>query len=92
MALMKNGIPIKLDKDCRVKIDCSASEMWFKFGIYVPDMTTSQREMFSWIRENCTGYVYHVEYPLVVKKERRYIMEFFFKTVSDAIMFKMNFS
>ena len=94
MALMKYGIPNDVSKDRRVIIKYWDSEWNFlsAFGLTHPKLEPTDiplKDMYSWIRENCSGYVYNI---IFLDKNEDQLVEFFFKTVADAVMFKMHFS
>jgi len=45
-------------------------------------------DLADYCRKNFKGYVYYIEYPC----RNRWVLEFFFKNVSDAIAFKLGHS
>ena len=93
MALLRNMIPDNVSQDSRVKIDLDPKNgFWAQFGLNVRAFDPDKKKLyFKWIRENCQGYVYWVEYELSNSKKVDYVIEFFFKTVADAILFKLAF-
>ncbi len=62
-----------------------------KFGIKAtPQPETAEHDMCKWIRSNCKGIVYAVR--CFKNKNQDTVFEFFFPNLSDAILFKLNYS
>jgi hypothetical protein len=92
MALMKWGVPNQTDMGRRVSIPYTAFDWLIAFGIIHHTVHPSidadrQSEILDWIRKNCSGYVYNVQYES--KNRKFWIWEFYFKTEADAMYFKM---
>ena len=96
MALLKNSLPIEIDKYHRVAFEY---DPFYLFGLantfrhpMLDFRKHSEKEILDWIKENCSGYVYHIKYGKTVRRQTSNIWEFFFKTSADAIHFKLKFS
>ena len=93
MALMRNTIPANTSSDCRVKFvydsplstRTSSNTILKMFGIPPHEDDTQYNELLNYCRATFKGYVYYVEYA----SGRKWVIEFFFKTPADAMLFKM---
>jgi len=93
MALMRNTIPAKTSLDCRVKFlydsplskNNSTNVILRLFGLVPLENDKLYNEMLTYCRATFRGYVYYVEYA----SGRKWAIEFFFKTPSDAMLFML---
>lgn len=85
MALMRNTIPGKTSSDCRVKFvykNVIITHGWAGPSYFLGKLFN---EMLTYCRDTFRGYVYYVEYV----SGKTWVMEFFFKTPSDAMLFRL---
>ena len=91
MAAIRNGIPD--DARFRVVLPFTPIDRSLaRFGIFTQGSTDvspeRMQEVFSWVKENCSGLVYHIECYLANQDVFRWV---FFKNDTDAVHFKMRF-
>lgn len=98
MARMRYCIPDDTAKLHKVTIPYSAEDKrwvlnstWMsQFGLKLPACPEyAEQEMCDWIRSNCTGTVHLVNCFRGARRD--IVFEFFFKNLSEATMFKLNY-